>query len=61
MPPKNIVIGQKVTREKVARAKELRHALTPAERILWSRLRTNRLGGFHFRRQAENDPPLTPP
>lgn len=25
--------------------------MTPAEAVLWSRLRTNQLGGLHFRRQ----------
>ena len=34
------------------RAKELRRAMTPAERDLWQKLRTNRLGGFHSYRQV---------
>lgn len=51
MPPKNIVIGQKVSPEKVARAEELRQDMTPTEKILWAQLRTNRLDGLHFRRQ----------
>lgn len=51
MPIKNIVIGQKVTRKKMQRAKELRHEMTPAENILWQRLRRNQLNGLHFRRQ----------
>ena len=51
MPPKNIVIGQKVTPEKASRAKELRREMTAAEQILWGSLRTNRLDGYHFRRQ----------
>jgi very-short-patch-repair endonuclease len=33
------------------RSRELRRALTPAERILWKHLRGRRLGGFKFRRQ----------
>ncbi|MDR7130563.1 very-short-patch-repair endonuclease [Algoriphagus sp. 4150] len=33
------------------RAKELRNRLTPAEAVLWERLRANRLNGLHFRRQ----------
>ncbi|WP_242051252.1 endonuclease domain-containing protein [Nostoc spongiaeforme] len=33
------------------RAKELRHQMTPAEKILWEHLRGNRLHGLHFRRQ----------
>ena len=50
MPLKNIVTEQKVTKEKQQRAKELRHDMTPAEKILWEELRANRLG-VHFRRQ----------
>jgi very-short-patch-repair endonuclease len=34
------------------RAKELRKKATPAERVLWERLRGRQLGGFKFRRQA---------
>ena len=33
------------------RAKELRRAMTPAERKLWAALRGHRLEGFGFRRQ----------
>jgi very-short-patch-repair endonuclease len=33
------------------RARELRQQMTPAEVILWDRLRGRRLGGFKFRRQ----------
>jgi len=51
MPARNIVIGQKVDQVKVQRAKELRRQMTREERILWQQLRTNRLQGFHFRRQ----------
>lgn len=50
MPIKNIIPGQKVTKEKLQRAKELRREMTPAEKILWNDLRANKLG-FHFRRQ----------
>ena len=50
MPVKNIVTGQRVTKEKLQRAKELRHEMTPAEKILWEELRANKLG-VHFRRQ----------
>ncbi len=50
MPIKNIIPGQTVTKEKLQRAKELRHDMTPAEKILWQELRANKLG-FHFRRQ----------
>lgn len=48
---RNIVIGQKVKSELVARAKQFRREQTPEEKILWERLRNNQLGGFHFRRQ----------
>jgi len=51
MPVNNIVIGQKVSRELYERARELRRAMTPAERILWEKLRHNRLNGLQFRRQ----------
>jgi very-short-patch-repair endonuclease len=50
MPVKNIIPGQYVTKEKLQRARELRHEMTPAERILWQELRANKLG-IHFRRQ----------
>jgi very-short-patch-repair endonuclease len=51
MPVKNIVIGQNVTPERRRMAKELRQNMTPTERILWQLLRTNKLAGWHFRRQ----------
>ena len=50
MPIKNIIPGQKITKEKLQRARELRHDMTPAERVLWQELRANKLG-VHFRRQ----------
>jgi len=50
MPFKNIVTDQRVTKEKLQRAKELRGNMTPAEKILWEELRANKLG-VHFRRQ----------
>ena len=55
MPVKNIVIGQKITSEKQQRAKELRREMTPAENLLWQELRTNKLVGWHFRRQQVID------
>jgi very-short-patch-repair endonuclease len=51
MPVKNVVIGQKITSEKRQLAKELRQHMTPEEKILWNLLRTNKLAGWHFRRQ----------
>lgn len=58
MPVKNpstslrtgIIPGQRVTKEKLQRARELRCEMTPAEKILWNELRGNKLG-VHFRRQ----------
>jgi len=50
MPLKNIVTEQKVTKEKLQRAKELRRDMTPAEKLLWNEVRANKLG-VHFRRQ----------
>jgi very-short-patch-repair endonuclease len=55
MPVRNIVIGQKVDAAKVQRAKELRRQMTAEEQRLWEHLRTNRLDGFHFRRQQVVD------
>lgn len=52
MPIKNIIPSQRVTQEKLKRAKELRREMTPAEKILWEELRANKLG-VHFR------PPLS--
>ena len=51
MSYKHIITGQKISPELVARAKELRQSMTPAESKLWQHLRGNRLEGFHFRRQ----------
>jgi|GEM_PF-821493 len=50
MPVKNIIPGQKVTKEKQELARELRRNMTPAEKIVWKELRANKLG-VHFRRQ----------
>jgi len=55
MPVRNIVIGQNVKSDKVARAKELRASMTDAEKTLWNALRANRLDGWHFRRQQVID------
>ncbi|WP_100629859.1 endonuclease domain-containing protein [Algoriphagus formosus] len=41
----------KASPEIFRRAKELREQMTPAEQILWEKLRANRLNGLHFRRQ----------
>ncbi len=51
MPVKNIVRGQCVSFEMHERAKKLRREMTPAEKILWKEVRTNKLKRLHFRRQ----------
>jgi very-short-patch-repair endonuclease len=38
------------------RAKELRQEMTPAEIVLWEKLRDRRLGGYKFRRQKPIGP-----
>ena len=48
--PRRIVVGQSVTEEKVRLARAMRRNMTPAEAVLWSRLRNGALGA-HFRRQ----------
>ncbi len=55
MSAKNIVVGQKVDPAKVELAKQLRRQMTEEERLLWQRLRHNRLRGFQFRRQQVID------
>jgi very-short-patch-repair endonuclease len=49
--PKGIITGQRVSAAKVERSRELRRAMTKAERILWEQLRGSRLNGLKFRRQ----------
>jgi very-short-patch-repair endonuclease len=55
MRSRNIVIGQRVDGAKVERARELRRQMTPEEKLLWQRLRGNRLAGLHFRRSQVID------
>jgi very-short-patch-repair endonuclease len=50
MPIKNVIPGQRVTKEKLQRAKELRREMTPTERLLWQEVRAKKLG-VRFRRQ----------
>ncbi len=50
-----IVRGQRIESAVADRARELRRDMTPEEAILWNALRTNRLGGYHFRRQQVID------
>jgi len=50
VPARKIVTGQKISAEKLERAKQLRREMTSAEVMLWQELQGNRLG-VHFRRQ----------
>lgn len=50
MPVKNIIPGQRVTKEKLERSRELRREMTPAEKRLWQEVRAKKLG-VRFRRQ----------
>lgn len=47
----DIIRRQAIRKDKFALAKEFRRNMTSAERILRQNLRTNKLGGWHFRRQ----------
>src|SRR5215216_1789765 len=51
MSVRNIVRGQRVSAKQLEGAKDLRRDMTPAETILWKKLRTNKLNRLHFRRQ----------
>lgn len=55
MPIPGIVTGQHVNPAKLEAARRYRRRMTPAERILWQRLRAGRLQGWHFRRQQVID------
>ncbi len=41
--------------EKQEIARQMRRVMTPAEALLWSKLRNNQLDGLHFRRQQVVD------
>jgi very-short-patch-repair endonuclease len=43
MPLKNIVTEQRVTKEKLQRAKELCREMTPAKKLLWQEVRAKKL------------------
>ncbi|MDJ0632075.1 MAG: DUF559 domain-containing protein [Xenococcaceae cyanobacterium MO_188.B29] len=51
MKPRNIIIGQKISPEKIKRSKELRQNMTPAEKILWQQLRAKHFNNLKFCRQ----------
>jgi very-short-patch-repair endonuclease len=55
MPNRTGIIYGPHSPEKRERAHELRMAMTPAEALLWRRLRSSRLRGLHFRRQQVID------
>jgi len=55
MPRRGILRDQYVRPAKVERARELRKEMTPAETVLWERLRGQRVGGHRFRRQQVID------
>ncbi|MGI8915884.1 MAG: endonuclease domain-containing protein [Chloroflexota bacterium] len=55
MTPRRIVQGQRVDATKAERARQLRRAMTVAERMLWDALRAHSLDGLHFRRQQVID------
>ena len=50
MPIKSIIPGQRISKAKLERARELRREMTPAEKLLWQEVRAKKLG-VHFRRQ----------
>lgn len=47
----HLVVGVNIPHNSLNRAKELRKCMTPAEKLLWNELRSNKLSGLHFRRQ----------
>lgn len=49
--PEPILRGQYVATNKRIMARRMRRNPTPAESVLWKRLKGNRLEGLHFRRQ----------
>ncbi len=51
MSTKGIIKNQRVSSVKVARSRELRAAMTPAEREFWGMVRDRRMHGLKFRRQ----------
>ncbi|MBI3971741.1 MAG: endonuclease domain-containing protein [Chloroflexi bacterium] len=50
-PAQGVIAGQQVGRTKLEAARRLRRESTPAERVLWERIRGHRLFGMGFRRQ----------
>jgi very-short-patch-repair endonuclease len=46
---------QRVSPEKLAKAKAMRRNMTPAERCFWNAVRANKIEGMHFHRQQVID------
>lgn len=55
MPVNNIIVGQRLSQEKHDLAKQLRREMTGPERLVWERVRANRVCGLRFRRQQVID------
>ena len=51
----SLIRGQRVSAVKVGRARELRRGMTPAEKLLWERLRGHSSDGLRWRRQQVID------
>ena len=51
----SLIRGQRVSVVKVERARELRRSMTPAEKLLWERLRGHSSDGLRWRRQQVID------
>jgi len=51
----SLIRGQRAQRVKVERSRELRQSMTPAEKLLWERLRGSQLDGLRWRRQQVID------
>jgi len=50
-----MIAGQKIDTTKKKLSRQFRKEMTKAEKILWERLKKNRLAGIHFRRQQVID------
>jgi very-short-patch-repair endonuclease len=46
-----VVREQRISREKLVAARQLRVEMTPSERVLWAAIRRRQAGGHRFRRQ----------
>lgn len=51
----HLSVSRKLRPEKKVLARQLRRQMTPAEALLWEKLRLGRLNGLHFRRQQVID------